>query len=452
MADWSLLRADLTGRLVTPDDDGWDAVRTAWLLTVDQQPAAVVEVAGVADVQAVLRFGAAHDLAVAAQPGGHGASRALDGAILLRTGALDELTVDAAAQVARVGAGVKWGRLLAALDGSGLVGLVGSNPDVSVVGFLLGGGLSWFGRRHGLAAHCLRAVELVDATGVHRRVTDGSDPDLMWALRGGGGDFGVVTAVEIDLYPAPDIYGGKLMFPIEDARPVLRAFAATSRQAPDELTLWASLMHFPPAPFLPEPIRGKSFVTVDAMFLGAVEPAEALLAPIRAAGTVLQDTTSALSAGQLGGVAQEPTDPTPGLDTSALMPAFDDAVIDRILEVAGDPSRTPVMSVQVRHLGGALNRDVGGNAASHRIEHEYLLFALGMAPAPPAVPAVAAGLAEVRAGLAAHTVDRTVFTFLAAHEGAQRAYDPDRLHRLQQVKRAVDPDTRIRGNHPVLGA
>ena len=242
------------------------------------------------------------------------------------------------------------------------------------------------------------------------------------------------------------------MFPIEDARPVLRAFAATSRQAPDELTLWASLMHFPPAPFLPEPIRGKSFVTVDAMFLGAVEPAEALLAPIRAAGTVLQDTTSVLSAGQLGGVAQEPTDPTPGLDASALMPGFDDAVIDRILEVAGDPSRTPVMSVQVRHLGGALARDVSGNAAAHRIEHEYLLFALGLAPAPPAVPAVAAGLAEVRAGLAAHTVDRTVFTFLAAHEGAERAYDPDRLHRLQQVKRAVDPDTRIRGNHPVLGA
>ena len=272
MGDWSLLRADLTGRLVTPDDDGWDAVRAAWLLTVDQQPAAVVEVAGVADVQAVLRFAAAHGLTVAAQPGGHGASRALDGTIVVRTGALDELTVDAAAQVARVGAGVKWGRLLEALDGSGLVGMVGSNPDVSVVGFLLGGGLSWFGRRHGVAAHCLRAVELVRATGEHRRVTDETDPDLMWALRGGGGDFGVVTAVEIDLHAAPEIYGGKLMFPIEDARPVLRAFAATSRQAPDELTLWASLMHFPPAPFLPEPIRGRSFVTVDAMYLGGASP------------------------------------------------------------------------------------------------------------------------------------------------------------------------------------
>ncbi|HEY5185479.1 MAG TPA: FAD-binding protein [Actinomycetes bacterium] len=444
-----MLRADLACRLVTPDDDGWEAVRSARLLTVDQQPAAVVEVAGVADVQAVLRFAAAHDLTVAAQPGGHGASRALDGAILVRTGALDELTVDPAAQVARVGAGVKRGRPLDALDGSGLVGLVGSNPDVSVVGFLLGGGLSWFGRRHGLAAHCLRAVELVDATGVHRRVTDESDPDLMWALRGGGGDFGVVTAVEIDLHPAPEIYGGKLMFPIEDARPVLRAFAATSRQAPDELTLWASLMHFPPAPFLPEPIRGKSFATVDAMFLGAVEPAEALLAPIRAAGTVLQDTTSVLSAGQLGGVAQEPTDPTPGLDASALMPGFDDAVIDRILELAGDASRTPVMGVQVRHLGGALARDVSGNAVAHRIEHEYLLFALGIAPA---VPAVAAGLAEVRAGLAAYTVDQTAFTFLSAHEGAERAYAPDRLQKLQPVKRAVDPDTRIRGNHPVLGS
>lgn len=451
MGDWSLLRADLTGRLVTPDDDGWEAVRGAWLLTVDQQPAAVAEVAGVTDVQAVLRFAAAHGLAVAAQPGGHGASRALDGAILVRTGALDELAIDPGLRVARVGAGVKWGRLLEALDGSGLVGLVGSNPDVSVVGFLLGGGLSWFGRLHGLATHCLRAVELVDATGEHRRVTDESDPDLMWALRGGGGDFGVVTAVEIDLHPAPEIYGGKLMFPIEDARPVLQAFAATSRQAPDELTLWASLMHFPPAPFLPEPIRGRSFVTVDVMYLGDAEPAEALLGPIRAAGTVLQDTTSALSPGQLGGVAQEPTDPTPGMDASALMPDFDDAVIDRILEVAGEAGQTPVMSVQVRHLGGALARDVSGNAVAHRVEHEYLLFALGMAPVEPAVPVLAAGLAEVRAALAEHTVDRTVFTFLSAHEGVDRAYDADRLQRLRQLKRAVDPDTRIRGNHPVLG-
>ena len=218
-------------------------------------------------------------------------------------------------------------------------------------------------------------------------MTDETDPDLMWALRGGGGDFGVVTAVEIDLHAAPEIYGGKLMFPIEDARPVLRAFAATSRQAPDELTLWASLMHFPPAPFLPEPIRGRSFVTVDAMYLGGAEPAEALLAPIRAAGTVLQDTTSSLSPSQFGGVAQEPTDPTPGMDASALMPGFDDAVIDRILEVAGDARRTPVMSVQVRHLGGALARDVGGNAVAHRVEHEYLLFALGMAPVEQAVAA-----------------------------------------------------------------
>lgn len=452
MRDWSLLRADLTGRLVTPDDDGWDAVRTAWLLTVDQQPAAVVEVAGVPDIQAVLRFAAAHGLAVAAQPGGHGASRVLDGTIVVRTGALDELTVDPDAQVARVGAGVKWGQLLDALDGSGLVGLVGSNPDVSVVGFLLGGGLSWFGRRHGVAAHSLRAVELVRATGEHRRVTDETDPDLMWALRGGGGDFGVVTAVEIDLHAAPEIYGGKLMFPIEDARPVLRAFAAASRRAPDELTLWASLMHFPAAPFLPEPIRGRSFVTVDAMYLGGAEPAEALLAPIRAAGTVLQDTTSALSPSQLGGVAQEPTDPTPGMDASALMPGFDDAVIDRILEVAGDARRTPVMSVQVRHLGGALARDVGGNAVAHRVEHEYLLFALGMAPVEPAVPVLAAGLADVHERLAEHTVDQTVFTFLSAHEGAERAYGGDRLQRLQQVKRAVDPDTRIRGNHPVLRA
>ncbi len=448
---WDTLRSELSGRLLTPDDGGWEQARLAWMLTVDQRPSAVVEAADPADVQRVLRFAAEHGLTVAAQPGGHGATRALDGTVVVRTGALDELSVDPVHRVARVGAGVKWGTLLAALDGTGLVGLVGSNPDVSVVGFLLGGGLSWFGRRYGLAAHCVHAVELVDAHGEHRRVTDDTDPELMWALRGGGGDFGVVTVVEIDLHPEPSIVGGKLSFPVEDARPVLQAFAEATRQAPEELSLWASLMHFPPAPFLPEPIRGKSFVTVDLTFLGPEAEAAALIAPIRAAGRLLQDTTAVLSPSELGGVAQEPTDPTPGLDSSALMTGFDDAVIDRLLAAAGDPARTSVMSVQIRHLGGALGRDPGGNAVADRVEHPYLLFALGMVPAEPARAVVAEGLAAVRAALDGDTVDRTVFTFLSGTDPADRAYEPERLGRLRAVKAAVDPHGRIRSNHPVTG-
>ncbi|WFR71885.1 FAD-binding oxidoreductase [Prescottella defluvii] len=211
--------------------------------------------ANTADVVKAVRFAAAHRIRVSAQPSGHGATRALDDTIVVRTAALDDIWIDTAARTARVGAGVKWGALQSALDGTALTGLVGSNPDVSVVGFCLSGGLSWLTRPYGPGSGSLSAVELVDAEGVHRWVSDDESPELMWALRGGGGEFGIVTAVEIDLFPAPELTGGRLVFPATEARSVLRAVTALTAVARAELTVWASIMHFPPIPDLPEEIR-----------------------------------------------------------------------------------------------------------------------------------------------------------------------------------------------------
>lgn len=444
------LQAHVRGRVLLPTSDGFADAATPWNVAVPQRPAAVVEVADASDVVAVVNFCRVHGLKVTAQPGGHGATEALSGTVLLRTGALDEVWVDADARVARVGAGVKWGALLAELAGSGLVALAGSNPDVSVVGYLLGGGLSWFSRRYGVAARSLRAVELVDGTGTHRWVTEESDAELMWALRGGGGEFGIVTRVEVTLQHEPELHGGKLMFPIADAPAVLAAFTEVTAGAPDGLTCWATLMHFPDVADLPEPVRGKSFATVDVTWLGPAAQAEALLAPIRAAGTVVSDSFAPVPINRLGEVAAEPTTPTPAIDWSTVLGRFDAAGIARLLEAAGDPARTSLNVIQIRHLGAALqvpSQGIGG--ATDTVGGEYLVFAFGILAVPQLVDPIRGSIQVLAAACAPEASGRGTLTFLGAGMPRSTAHDDATLARLLAVKSSVDPNRIIRSNHPL---
>ena len=309
----------LPGRVLLPESPDWDRARLGWTVNVDQHPIAVVTVHDPEDVVAAVRCAVRHGLSVSVQPVGHGATTALSGTVLLRTGALQDLTIDVERRVARVGAGVKWGTLLAALEPTGLMALAGSSPDPSVVGFTLGGGLSWFSRALGLTAHSVVAFEIVDAEGVQRRVAPATDPDLFWAMCGGGGDFGVVLAVEIMLDRVGPIVGGRMLWPLEMARPVLRAFRQITADAPDELTLWAHLFRFPPMPQLPELLRGRSFVSVDLTFLGSETEADRLISRLRQLPAQVVDTVGVVPLSQLGGIAAEPVDPMPTQEYAELL-------------------------------------------------------------------------------------------------------------------------------------
>ncbi|GAA4487357.1 FAD-binding oxidoreductase [Rhodococcus olei] len=445
------LREQLTGRLAVPSDVDWDAASQAWNLAVTQRPRAVVHAATARDVIAAVEFAAAHDLTVSAQPGGHGATRALDDTILVRTGALDDIWIDADARVARVGAGVKWGQLQKALAGTGLTGLVGSNADVTVVGFCLSGGLSWFSRAFGAGAHSLRAVELVDARGKHRWVSEESDPELMWALAGGGGDFGIVTAAEIALHPVPDLHGGRVAFPAAQAREVLAAFASATAVAPAETTLWASLMHFPPLPMLPEEIRGQSFVFVDALHVGSSADLDGALASIRAAGTVLRDGVGPLRPEQVADVCEEPVDPSPATTRSWSLRTLDDEVLDRIVSLAGDGSGTPLTQVQIRHLGAALRTADPARTATGSVAAEYQVMTLAMVPDAGFAAPVAAATTALGRALADWDAGPTVLSFLGESQSVADAFDAETLERLRSVKESVDPAATVRGNYPVRG-
>ena len=443
------LQTLLPGRVLLPAHEGWDLARLGWSVNVDQHPIAVVTVHTPDDVVVAVGCAARHGLSVSTQPVGHGATTALTGTVLLRTGALQDLTIDVERRVARVGAGVKWGTLLAALEPTGLMALAGSSPDPSVVGFTLGGGLSWFSRALGLTAHSVVAFEIVDATGARRRISPSADPELFWAMCGGGGDFGVVLAAEIMLDHVGPIVGGRMLWPLEMARPVLRAFRQITADAPDELTLWAHLFRFPPMPELPELLRGRSFVSVDLTFLGSETEANRLLSRLRQLPAQVIDTVGVVPLSQLGGIAAEPVDPMPTQEYSELLRGLDDATLDRLVDAAGADAVLPLAVVQIRHLGGALTRATPEDGPNGAIAEEYSVFCLGVPVAPGLPEAIEAAFGEVRTALAEQRSGRTLFNFLGAESDLGSTFSATSRARLRQVKASTDPAGVFRSNRPV---
>ncbi|MQY06500.1 FAD-binding oxidoreductase [Actinomadura macrotermitis] len=429
------LRSLVRGRVLLEGDEGFDEARLPWNRAVEQPVAAVVEAADAADVAAVVRHARDAGLAVAAQPSGHGAGGNTAGTILLRTRALDGLRVDAPARTARAGAGVTWGAVQSAAGAHGLTGLAGSSPVVSVTGYTLGGGLSWFGRRHGWAADSVTAFEVVDADGEQARVTAESDADLFWALRGGGGDFAIVTAIEFGLHPAPVLFGGRVVWHASRAAQVFQAFREITASAPDELTVWLSLLQFPgDAP---------PMVAVDVTYLGDPAEARALLRPLDGAGDPMSDGRGVLPVAGLGSITNEPADPAPGIGRTELLTDLDDAAVEALL---AEPI-APLLGVQLRHLGGALARP--SDSPHGPLTERYSLAMFGAPFTPGGPPAVRARQQELARALAPRVSGRKPFTNLVPGDSAADAFAPDALDRLRRIKQKRDPHRVLRSNFPV---
>lgn len=431
------LHTAVKGRVFVPGDAGFDAARRPWNLAVDQPVAAVVQAAAAEDVATTLRYARLTGRPVLAQPSGHGATGDVDGAILLRTDALDGVEVDPDRRTARVGAGAKWGQVLAASGPHGLTGLAGSSPVVSVTGYTLGGGLSWFSRRHGFAADSVRALDVVDADGTRRRVTAETDPDLFWALRGGSGDFALVTAVEFDLHPAPELYGGRLLWPADRAADVLAAYREVTAAAPDELAVWFDLLQFPGTP---------AMVAVDATFLGGAARGADLLRPFERIGGRISDSRAPLPVAALGSITAEPTDPGPGMSRTELLTELTDEATEALLARPIDP----LLSVQLRHLGGALARPGSDAGASGALTEPYLLYTFGIPQESDGGAAVRARQTELAHALRPYTSGRKPYTFLAPGERAAAAFPAATLARLRRIKHDRDPDGVFRTNFSVL--
>ncbi|MEV2278547.1 FAD-binding oxidoreductase [Nocardiopsis sp. NPDC049922] len=424
------------GRVLLDGDEGFEAARTPWNLAVRQPVAAVVEAADADDVAAVVRFARSAGFTVSAQPSGHGASGNTAGVILLRTGALDEVRVDPRNRTARVGAGATWGRVQAAAGPHGLTGVPGSSPGVSVVGYTLGGGVSWFGRRFGWASDSVTAFEVVDAEGARSRVTAQSDPDLFWALRGGGGDHALVTAMEFDLHPAPELYGGRMVWPGRLAEEVMDAYRRVTATAPRELSTWITRLQVP---------GQDAMIVVDTAHLGGEAEAKESLRPLEGVGVPLSDSRGPLSPADLGSITSDPVDPAPGVSRAELLTDLD----DRAVEVLLDTPVAPMLLVQVRHLGGALAGP--SDSPQGPMPEPYALYMFGVPGSPGTAEDVRARQGEFARVLAPSVSGRTPFTLLSPGKTAASAFSPQALERLREVKRDRDPHGVIRSNYPVLG-
>ena len=441
----------LAGQLIRADDTGYDQARQAWNLTIDQRPDAVVLPESAADVAAAVRYAASRGLRVAAQATGHNAGPLGDlaGTLLVRTERMRDIRIDPRARVARVESGAVWLDVVHAAARHGLAALAGSSPDVGVAGYLLGGGLSFLGRKHGIAANSVVAIEVVTANGELVRADADHEPDLFWALRGGGGSFGVVTALEFRLFPITEAYAGVLWYPIERGSEVLHAWGElTHRELPDELTTVGRYLQLPPIPDIPEAIRGKSFVIVEAYHLGDPAAADELLAPLRALGPV-NDTITTVPVPALSHLHMDPEHPVPGAGDGMTLDDLPPAAIDAFVRTAGPGTPVPLLSAELRHLGGEIGRARPGNGALAKLDAQYVLYAVGMTPVPDLVRPVMAQVEAVKEALALWAARHAYLNFAETRMHQAPLWPHEVYQRLREIKAAVDPGNVIRSNHPV---
>ena len=320
----------IEGDVVVPDDDGWDAARQAWNLAVDQRPVAVVFPESPEDVVATVGLAGELGLRVAFNAGGHNAGP-IDWSrdtLLLKSERMRGIEIDVAARRARVEAGALSRPLAQAAGEHGLAYLAGTSPDVGVFGYALGGGLSWMIRQLGFACNSIVAAELVTADGRRIRTDRETEPELFWALRGGGGNFAAVTAIELELFPIADIYAGALFWPIDRAVEVLTAWRGWIETVPEACESLGRMLQLPDAPFLPDPVRGRSFVMVEVAFIGSATDGAALIQPLRDLGPEM-DTVTLMPTSELSAVHMDPDFPLPYTGDGILLTDLPPVAIDK---------------------------------------------------------------------------------------------------------------------------
>jgi hypothetical protein len=446
------LTSALAGKVVIPEHVGFDEARRAFNLAVDQRPAAVAFPESAQDVAAAVLFAREFGLRVAAQGTGHNAGPLgpLEDTILLKTDRMRGVTVDPAGRSARVQAGTLWHEVVQAAAQLGLAALAGSSPNVGVVGYTLGGGISFLARRYGLAANHVSAVELITADGTLVRADREHEPDLFWALRGGGGSFGIVTALEFELFPITHAYAGILWYPIDRGPEVLHTWhqLTTNERLPDELTTIGRFLNLPPIPDIPEPIRGQSFAVVEVYHVGDPAQADELLAPLRALRPV-NDTVTTVPMPALHPIHMDPEQPLPYAGDGLLVDHLTPDALDAFIHAAGAPAPLPLLSIELRHLRGALQRSHPQHGALDKIDADYVMFAVGIVPDPELEAPVRTQVHAVKDALAPWAATNMYLNFAETQLDPATFWTQPAYHRLRRIKTTTDPDNLIRSNHPI---
>jgi FAD/FMN-containing dehydrogenase len=356
------------------------------------------------------------------------------------------IEIDPDAQTARVEAGVLVLELSEAAQKHGLCSMPGSAPDVGVTGYTLGGGLSWLGRRHGFACNRVSAIELVTADGEARTVDAESDPDLFWALRGGGGNYAIVTALHLDLLPIAELYAGALLYPAEVGAEAVRAYRDWAADVSEDVTSIVRFIRPPDLPDVPEPLRNRGLLTIDAACIGSEADGEAATAPLREIGEPIMDTFGQIPAEGLCRIHMDPEQPVPGLGHHQVIDELPDEAIAAFADLA-EPDGSPLLLAELRQLGGALGRDDADGGALSALDADFVMLGIGLPMTPELGEAIGSHLDRLHEAMQPWAADGGYFNFAERPCDADAILSPDVCARLGEVKRRYDPDGIFQANH-----
>ncbi|MFF2632784.1 FAD-binding protein [Microbacterium sp. NPDC058021] len=433
------LREALGDRIVLAGDADYDTARLAWNRAFDQRPFAVARPESAEDVVAVVRAATAVGLRLAPQSTGHAAGALagsdLSDAVIVHLARLRGVSVDPVARTARVLGGSQWNDVLAAAAPHGLTALHGSAGDVSVVGYTLSGGVSFYGRAHGLAVGSVREVQLVTADGALVRVSADEHSELFWAVRGGGGAFGVVVSVEIDLLPYADVVAGMLLWDVSRAGEVARAWAQWTASAPESATTSLRILHLPPLPELPPFLSGRSLVVIDGAILETDAAASEMLEPLRALAPEM-DTFARIPAAGVVEIHMDPPEPSPAVSMHAVVSALPVEAVDAFVAASATPG---LFVAELRHIGGAFARPAEGGGAVSAIAGEYVAQGISIVPAAELMPVMDAAVRAVVAALTPWHADAVALTFIDVADVDPAAAYGAGLERLRRLKTEHDP-------------
>ena len=449
------LAAQLDGSLLEDGEEGWEDAVLIWNAMAATTPALVVQPSSARDVAAAVAFAREHSLLVSVKGGGHniaGTALVEDG-LTLDMSAMRELMVDPRERVAHVGPGCRLQDVDRATQAHGLATVLGFISEVGVAGLTLGGGLGYLTRRFGWAVDNLLEVEVVTADGEIRTASRSENPDLFWALRGGGGNFGVVTRFTFRLHEVgPTAFGGLIAWPFERADEILRAYRRITVEAPQELAVWQALLHGPPAPFMPEEWHGRKLCAMVVCFSGDLAAADEVIAPIRSLSDpvidLLQEQPYTQVQSQLD--ATEPKGMHYYWKTEYLTELSDEFLSALTELYATCP--IPGADIGVLHLEGALNEHDEDDGAVGNREARYVFGVKGMwEPDEPNAEGFRQWVRDMWEQLRPFSTGRTYINFQSADEGEERvraSYGAN-FDRLVEVKQTYDPDNVFRSNRNI---
>jgi hypothetical protein len=445
-------KSGFEGVALMPGDVGYEQTRALWNGWFDKRPALIARCRTTDDVVAAVGFARESGLPLAIRSGGHslaGLSSCDDG-IMLDLSLMREVVVDAEARTARVQAGATWADFDAATQAHGLASTGGLISHTGVAGLTLGGGIGWLMRKFGLAADNLIGADLVTASGEIVRAGSSEDPELLWGLRGGGGNFGVVTSFEFRLHPLGPVVGGLMGFPLDRGREVLRRYRTWAAEAPDEFTTIAAVITAPPAPFIPPDLVGQKVVGLAGCWCGEAEAGQAALGPLREIGPTF-DVFGPMPYPTLQGMLDEGA--PHGIRSytrSGYLADLSDGAIDVALE-HGATMGSPFSQLHLHHMGGAVARVGEDDTAfgNRRPAYAYNVNTMWMDPSEDAMQETSNR--EFSSALAPFSTGGVYVNFLG-NEGEARiraAYGDAKFQRLAELKRRFDPDNLFRLNQNI---